>query len=97
MLLLESELLELKANPSLKARGVVIEGKMSSGQGAVATILVKNGTLHLGDMVLSGGHYGRVKAMIDHKGERIKEASPSKPVSILGLSGVPMAGEEFCP
>jgi len=95
MLLLESELMELKANPSLKARGVVIEGKMSSGQGAVATILVKNGTLHLGDMVLSGGHYGRVKAMIDHKGERIKEAPPSKPVSILGLSGVPMAGEEF--
>jgi len=95
MLLLESELLELKANPSLKARGVVIEGKMSSGQGAVATMLVKNGTLHLGDMVLSGGHYGRVKAMIDHKGERIKEAPPSKPVSILGLSGVPMAGEEF--
>jgi translation initiation factor IF-2 len=95
MLLLESELLELKANPSLKARGVVIEGKMSSGQGAVATMLVKNGTLHLGDMVLSGGNYGRVKAMIDHKGERIKEAGPSKPVSILGLSGVPMAGEEF--
>ncbi|MFA5084825.1 MAG: translation initiation factor IF-2 [Candidatus Omnitrophota bacterium] len=95
MLLLESELLELKANPSLRARGVIIEGKMSSGQGAVATVLVKNGTLHLGDMVLSGGHYGRVKAMINHKGERIKEAPPSKPVSILGLSGVPMAGEEF--
>ncbi|MDP2929914.1 MAG: translation initiation factor IF-2 N-terminal domain-containing protein, partial [Candidatus Omnitrophota bacterium] len=68
MLLLESELLELKANPSLKARGVVIEGKLSSGQGPVATILVKNGTLHLGDMVLSGSQYGRVKAMINHKG-----------------------------
>jgi translation initiation factor IF-2 len=95
MLLLESELLELKANPSLKARGVVIEGKLSSGQGPVATILVKNGTLHLGDMVLSGSHYGRVKAMINHKGERIKAAPPSKPISILGLSGVPMAGEEF--
>lgn len=95
MLILESELLELKANPSLKARGVVIEGKLSSGQGPVATILVKNGTLHLGDMVLSGSNYGRVKAMIDHKGERIKEAPPSMPVSILGLSGVPMAGEEF--
>ena len=95
MLLLESELLELKANPSLKARGVVIEGKLSSGQGSVATILVKNGTLHLGDMVLSGSNYGRVKAMINHRGERIKDAPPSKPISILGLSGVPMAGEEF--
>lgn len=95
LLLLEADLLELKANPSLKARGVIIEGKLSSGQGPVATVLVKNGTLHLGDMVLSGSNYGRVKAMIDHKGERIKEAPPSKPVSILGLSGVPMAGEEF--
>ncbi|MDP3790652.1 MAG: translation initiation factor IF-2 [Candidatus Omnitrophota bacterium] len=95
LLLLEAELLELKANPSLKARGVVIEGKLSSGQGPVATILVKNGTLHLGDMVLSGSHYGRVKAMLNHKGERIESAPPSKPVSILGLSGVPMAGEEF--
>ena len=95
LLLLEADLLELKANPILKARGVIIEGKLSSGQGPVATVLVKNGTLHLGDMVLSGSNYGRVKAMIDHKGERIKEAPPSKPVSILGLSGVPMAGEEF--
>lgn len=95
LLLLEAELLELKANPSLKARGVVIEGRLSSGQGPVATILVKNGTLHPGDMVLSGSNYGRVKAMIDHKGERITQAPPSKPISILGLSGVPMAGEEF--
>ena len=95
LLLLESDLLELKANPSLKARGVIIEGKLSSGQGPVATVLVKNGTLHNGDMVLSGSNYGRVKAMLDHKGERVKEAPPSKPVSILGLSGVPMAGEEF--
>jgi translation initiation factor IF-2 len=95
LLLLEAELLELKANPSLKARGVVIEGKLSSGQGPVATVLVKNGTLHLSDMVLSGSNYGRVKAMLNHKGERINEAGPSKPVSILGLSGVPMAGEEF--
>lgn len=95
MLLLEAEILELKANPRLRARGVVIEGKLSSGQGPVATVLVKNGTLRVGEMVLSGMHYGRVKAMIDHKGERISEAPPSKPVSILGLSGVPMAGEEF--
>jgi translation initiation factor IF-2 len=95
MLLLEAELLELKANPHLKARGVVIEGKLSSGQGPVATILVKNGTLKAGDLILSGMHYGRIKAMIDDKGHRIQEAPPSKPVSVLGLSGVPMAGDEF--
>jgi len=95
LLLLEAELLELKANPSLRARGVVIEGRLSSGQGPVATVLVKNGTLRVGDMVLSGSHYGRIKAMLNHKGERINEAPPSKPVSVLGLSGVPMAGEEF--
>lgn len=95
MLLLEAELLELKANPHLRARGVVIEGKLSSGQGSVATILVKNGTLRVGDMLLTGLHYGRIKAMMDHTGKRIEHAGPSKPVSILGLSGVPMAGDEF--
>jgi len=95
MLLLEAELLELKANPELRARGVVIEGKLSSAQGPVATVLVKNGTLRLGDMILTGMHYGRVKAMMDHTGERVKTAPPSKPVTILGLSGVPMAGDEF--
>jgi len=95
MLLLEAELLELKANPQLRARGVVIEGKLSSGQGPVATILVKNGTLRLGDIIVTGMYYGRVKAMMDHLGNRINEAPPSKPVSILGLSGVPMSGNEF--
>jgi len=95
MLILESELLELKANPSLRGRGVVVEAKLSSGQGPVSTVLVKNGTLRLGDMMLSGMYYGRVKAMIDDKGQRIEAAPPSKPVSILGLSGVPMAGDEF--
>ena len=95
MLLLEAELLELKANPHLRARGVVIEGKLSSGQGPVATVLVKNGTLRVGDMVLTGMHYGRVKAMMDYVGNRVTEAPPSKPVTILGLSGVPMAGDEF--
>jgi translation initiation factor IF-2 len=95
MLLLESEMLELKANPHIRARGVVIEGKLSSGQGPVATVLVKNGTLHVGDMVLVGMHYGRIKAMMDHTGKRVSEAGPARPVSILGLSGVPMAGEEF--
>ncbi|MBN2453572.1 MAG: translation initiation factor IF-2 [Candidatus Omnitrophica bacterium] len=95
MLLLEAELLELKANPQLRARGVVIEGKLSSGQGPVATILVKNGTLNVGDMVLTGMYYGRIKAMMDHTGKRIEKAPPSKPVTILGLSGVPMSGDEF--
>jgi translation initiation factor IF-2 len=95
MLLLEAELLELKANPQLRARGVVIEGKLSSAQGPVATVLVKNGTLRLGDMILTGMHYGRIKAMMDHTGKRVESAPPSKPVTILGLSGVPMAGDEF--
>ncbi len=95
MLLLEAELLELKANPELRARGVVIEAKLSSAQGPVATVLVKNGTLRLGDMILTGMHYGRIKAMMDHTGKRVETAPPSKPVTILGLSGVPMAGDEF--
>ncbi len=95
MLILEAELLELKANPELRARGVVIEGKLSASQGPVATILVKNGTLKLGDMILTGMHYGRIKAMMDHTGNRIEIAPPSKPVTILGLSGVPMSGDEF--
>jgi len=95
MLLLEAELLELKANAHLRARGVVIEGKLSSGQGPVATVLVKNGTLKPADMVVAGMHYGRIKAMMDHTGKRIESAGPSKPVTILGMSGVPMAGDEF--
>lgn len=95
MLRLEAELLELKANPELRGRGVVIEGKLSPGQGAVATILVKNGTLRTGDIVLSGLHYGRIKAMINDKGKRVDAAGPSTPVEILGLSGVPEAGDEF--
>jgi len=95
MLLLEAELMELKANPHLRARGVVIEGKLSSGQGPVATVLVKNGTLRTGDIILSGMYYGRIKAMMNDKGERVFEAGPSKPVTVLGLSGVPMAGDEF--
>ncbi|UCD54711.1 MAG: translation initiation factor IF-2 [Candidatus Omnitrophota bacterium] len=95
MLLLEAELLELKSNPELRARGVVVEGKLSTGGGPVATVLVKNGTLKLGDVILSGFHYGRVKAMINDKGRRLTEAPPSTPVEILGLSGVPEAGDEF--
>ena len=95
MLLLEAELLELKANPHLRARGVVIEGHLSKGKGPVATVLVKNGTLRTGDIVLVGSYYGKIKAMIDDKTDRVNEAPPSKPVEILGLSGVPLAGDEF--
>lgn len=95
MLLLEAELLELRANPNIHARGVVVEGRLSPGQGPVATVLVKNGTLKAGDIILSGFHYGRVKAMINDKGKRISEAPPSTPIEILGLSGVPVAGDEF--
>jgi translation initiation factor IF-2 len=95
MLLLESEMLELRANPNLKARGVVIEGNLSKGKGPVATVLVKNGTLRAGDVVLTGLYYGRIKAMLDYQGRKIEAAPPSKPVEIMGLSGVPHAGDEF--
>lgn len=94
MLLLESDLLELKANPKLRARGVVIEGRLSSGQGPIAAVLIKNGTLRAGDMVVSGMYYGKVKAMLNDRMERVEAAPPSMPVTILGLSGVPMAGDE---
>lgn len=95
MLLLEAELLELKANPKALAKGVVIESQLSRGKGVVATVLVKSGTLHIGDIVVAASNYGRVKAMINDKGERVQEAPPSMPVEILGLSGVPHAGEKF--
>lgn len=95
MLMLESEMLELKANPKLRARGVVIESKKTPGQGVVATLLVQNGTLRPGDIVLCGNYYGKVKAMIDNLGNKVEEAPPSTPVEVLGLQGVPEAGEEF--
>ncbi|MCX5715919.1 MAG: translation initiation factor IF-2 [Candidatus Omnitrophica bacterium] len=95
MLLLEAELLELKANPQLRARGVIIEGHLSPGKGPVATVLVKHGTLHDQDVILSGLYYGRVRAMFNDRGQRVKEAPPSTPAEISGLSGVPRAGDEF--
>lgn len=95
MLLLEAELLELKANPEKPATGIVIEAELSKGKGPVATVLVSNGTLKIGDMVLVGLNYGKIKAMLDDKGRRVTEAAPAKPVEILGLSGVPQAGEKF--
>ncbi len=95
MLLLEAEVLELKANPHIRSRGVVIEGKLSPGQGVVATLLVKNGTLKVGDIILSGLYHGKVKAMMDDKARPVTEAPPSTPVKMLGLTGVPEAGDEF--
>lgn len=95
MLLLEAELLELKANPDQSAVGVVIEAELSKGKGPIATVLVSNGTLKVGDTVMAGLNYGRIKAMLDDKGHRVMSAGPAKPVEILGLSGVPHAGERF--
>ena len=95
MIVLTSELLELKANPDRKARGIVIEAELDKGRGTVATILVQKGTLRVGDNIAIGATYGKVRAMMDDKGRRVKEATPSTPVEILGLNGVPNAGEIF--
>ncbi len=93
MILLTSEVCELKANPKRKARGLVIEAQLDKGKGPVATILVQKGTLHVGDFIAAGASSGKVRAMMDDKGRRVKEAGPSTPVEILGLSDVPNAGE----
>ena len=93
MVILQSDVLELKANPNRLARGLIIEAKLDKGKGSVATVLVQKGTLHVGDHVAAGSHYGRVRAMVDDKGRQVKEATPSTPVKILGLNGVPNAGE----
>ena len=95
MILLDAELKDLKANPNRRARGLVIEAQLDKGRGPVATILVQKGTLHVGDNVAAGSCYGKVRAMIDDKGRRVKEATPSMPVEILGLNDVPNAGEIF--
>jgi translation initiation factor IF-2 len=93
--ILESEILDLKANPNREATGSVIEASLDKGRGYVATILVQNGTLRQGDLILSGQYYGRVKAMFNERNQRIEEAPPSTPVVILGLNGAPQAGEKF--
>ena len=93
MILLTSEVCELKANPKRKARGLVIEAQLDKGKGPVATILVQKGTLHVGDFIAAGASSGKVRAMMDDKGRRVKEAGPSTPVEILGLSDVPNEGE----
>ena len=95
MLLLEAALLELKANPNKPARGVVIEAQVDKGRGAVATVLVQSGTLRVGDVFVSGRYSGRVRAMMDNFGRRIKEVGPSFPVEVLGFTGVPEAGDKF--
>ncbi len=93
--LLETDLLDLKANPDKNAVGAVIESSLDKGRGYLATVLVQDGTLHAGDMMLSGCYYGRVKAMFNERGQKVKEAGPSTPVSVLGLNGAPSAGDKF--
>jgi translation initiation factor IF-2 len=95
MILLQSDVLELKANPAKLARGVIIEAKLERGRGPVATVLIQEGTLHAGDPFVCGTQYGRVRAMMDEKAQKLEEAGPSMPVEILGLAGVPEAGDVF--
>ena len=95
MILLDAEVLDLKANPSRKGRGLILEAQLDKGRGAVATVLVQKGTLRVGDNVTCGTAYGKIRAMIDDKGKRVKTASLSTPVEVLGLNGVPLAGEVF--
>ncbi|MBQ3673486.1 MAG: translation initiation factor IF-2 [Paludibacteraceae bacterium] len=93
--LLEAELLDLKANPKRRAKGSVIESSLDKGRGYVATLLVQDGTLHMGDIVLAGTYHGRIKAMFNERGQKITEVRPGEPCSILGLNGAPQAGDEF--
>lgn len=93
--LLEADLLDLKANPKRRAAGSIIESSLDKGRGYVSTILVENGTLRMGDIVLAGTHYGRVKAMFNERNQRVEKAGPSEPVLILGLNGAPQAGDTF--
>ena len=93
--LLEAELLDLKANPKRRAKGTVIESSLDKGRGYVATLLVSDGTLHMGDIVLAGTFHGRIKAMFNERGQKITEVRPGEPCSILGLNGAPQAGDEF--
>ena len=95
MLLLEAELLELSANPNKPARGTVAEAKLDKGRGPVATVLVQSGTLNVGDVFVAGRYYGKVRAMINDRGHRVKNAPPSTPVEVLGFTGVPEAGDQF--
>ena len=93
--LLEAEMLDLKANPNRKATGSIIESSLDKGRGYVATVLLSNGTLHVGDIVLAGTNYGRVKAMLDERGRRVEKIGPAQAATILGLNGAPQAGDSF--
>jgi translation initiation factor IF-2 len=93
--LLEAELLELKANANKNAIGTVVEAELDKGRGYVSTVLVQSGTLKIGDVILAGAHYGKVKAMYDHRGKKVRKAPPSTPVLVLGLDGAPQAGDKF--
>lgn len=93
--LLEAEMLDLKANPNRNATGSIIESSLDKGRGYVATVLVQNGTLHVGDIILAGTHYGKIKAMFNERNQRIKEAGPAEPALILDLNGAPTAGDTF--
>ena len=94
-ILLQSEILDLKANPNRPAEGSIIEAKLERGRGPVATVLIKRGTLHVGDIFVAGSEWGRVRALIDDRGNAIEEAGPSMPVEVLGLNGTPLAGDDF--
>ena len=94
-ILLQAELLELKANPDRTAEGAVVEARVEKGRGAVATVLVERGTLHVGDIFVAGAEWGKVRALVDDRGKRIKNAGPAIPVEVLGLSGAPLAGDHF--
>jgi len=95
VVLLQSDVLELKVNPNRAARGTIVEAKIDKGRGAVATVLVQEGTLRVGDPFVAGSHHGRVRALINDKGEKVQEAPPSTPVEVIGLTGVPLAGDSF--
>ena len=95
MIILTAEMMELKANPNKPARGAIIEAQLDKGRGPVATVLVQEGTLNVGDPIVAGAAHGKIRAMMDDKGRRVKKAGPSKPVEILGLSEVPAAGDSF--
>jgi translation initiation factor IF-2 len=94
-ILLQAELLDLKTNPNRSAEGVVLEAKLERGRGPVATVLIQRGTVHVGDVFVAGGEWGRVRALIDERGEGQREAGPSTPIEVLGLNGIPLAGDDF--
>src|SRR5690606_36108493 len=94
-ILLQAEILDLKANPDRTAEGVVIEAKLDKGRGPVATVLVQSGTLKPGDIIVAGKEWGRVRALVNDRGEQVKDAPPSMPVEILGIQGTPQAGDRF--